>query len=193
MFCVKCWQPLNFPLAGMEDLKLFFLKVHAVLSILCLDLVITFLRTKESSCIARLCIRIDFMQRQNRSRKCKRFFLTFYLGTVLNFKILQEHCKEHPEKTHSGFPRMLSGGKGSSPGLYSFSSSVWLASPWHLSSVLLGLEDLERLEDGRPVIVSSPSQFGFIWYFLMTGPRLYVFGQHVTEVMLDSLHSNWVT
>ena len=34
----------------------------------------------------------------------------------------------------------------------------------------LDLNGLERLEDGRPVIVSSPSQFGFIRYFLVTGP-----------------------
>lgn len=132
------------------------------------------------------------MQRQNRSRKCKRFFLTFYVGTVLNFKILQEYCKEHPEKTHSGFPRTFSGGEESSPGprvvlVFLICLVCFTLAPF------LGLNDLERLEDGRPVIASSPSQFGFVWYVLMTGPRLYVFGQHVTEVMLDSLHSNWVT
>lgn len=67
------------------------------------------------------------MQRQNRgAENVSVSFLTFYLGTVLNFKILQgcfkmfqEYCKEHPEKIHSGFPRMFSEGKGSSAGPWS--------------------------------------------------------------------------
>ena len=63
-----------------------------------------------------------------------------------------------------------------------------LLHPGSFLQSFLGSNGLERFQDGRPVTVSSAPQCGFIGYFLMTGPRLCVFGQHVTQAMLDSLH-----
>ena len=56
--------------------------------------------------------------------------------------MFQEYCKEHPEKTiQVSQERFLEGtGPAQGHGALLFSSSVWSASSWQLSSVLLGLE-----------------------------------------------------